>query len=69
MLSLAVMILSVSIIKGFKTEIKDKVRGYLGDVRVYTENYNNSFDSTPFHLSQNTEELIKEAVNLLVKSR
>lgn len=64
MLSLAVMILSVSIIKGFKTEIKDKVRGYLGDVRVYTENYNNSFESTPFYPNQNTEDLLKNSKSI-----
>jgi lipoprotein-releasing system permease protein len=33
MLSLAVMMLSIGIIKGFKTEIQDKIRGYIGDIR------------------------------------
>lgn len=48
MLSLAVMMLSVAIIKGFKTEIKDKVRGYIGDVRIFKFDLNNSFELSPF---------------------
>lgn len=48
MLSLAVMMLSVAIIKGFKTEIQEKVRGYIGDVRIFKYGLNNSFELTPF---------------------
>lgn len=48
MLSLAVMMLSVAIIKGFKTEIQEKVRGYIGDVRIFNFDLNNSFEQTPF---------------------
>jgi lipoprotein-releasing system permease protein len=48
MLSLAVMILSVAIINGFKTEIQEKVRGYIGDVRIFKFDLNNSFELTPF---------------------
>ena len=48
MLSLAVMMLSIGIIKGFKTEIQDKVRGYIGDIRVFKYDLNNSFELSPF---------------------
>lgn len=48
MLSLAVMILSVSIIKGFKTEIQDKVRGFIGDIQIYRFDLNGSFEKSPF---------------------
>jgi len=48
MLSLAVMMLSIAIIKGFKTEIQGKVRGYVGDVRIFKLDLNNSFELTPF---------------------
>lgn len=48
MLSLAVMMLSVAIIKGFKSEIQEKVRGYIGDVRIFKFDLNNSFEQTPF---------------------
>lgn len=48
MLSLAVMILSVAIITGFKTEIQDKVRGFVGDIQVYRYDLNGSFEKAPF---------------------
>ncbi len=48
MLSLSVMILSVSIIKGFKTEIQDKVRGFIGDIQIYRFDLNGSFEKSPF---------------------
>jgi len=48
MLSLTVMMLSVAIIKGFKTEIQEKVRGYIGDIRIFKFDLNNSFELTPF---------------------
>lgn len=54
MLSLAVMMLSVAIIKGFKTEIQEKVRGYVGDVRIFKLDLNNSFELTPFIPSAKT---------------
>lgn len=48
MLSLAVMILSIAIIKGFKTEIQDKVRGFVGDIQIYRFDLNGSFEKSPF---------------------
>lgn len=48
MLSLAVMILSVAIIKGFKTEVQDKVRGFIGDIQIYRYDLNGSFEKSPF---------------------
>lgn len=64
MLSLAAMILSVAVIKGFKTEIKEKVRGYLGDVRIYSHNMNNSFESSPFVPDNKTLALINNHPNV-----
>ncbi|PST81910.1 ABC transporter permease [Pedobacter yulinensis] len=48
MLSLAVMILSVSVIKGFKTEIREKVRGYIGDIQIFKYDMNGSYENSPF---------------------
>ena len=59
MLSLAVMILSIAIIKGFKTEIQDKVRGYLGDVQITRYDLNNSFEHSPFIFDSKTEKQLK----------
>lgn len=60
MLSLAVMMLSVAIIKGFKTEIQEKVRGYIGDVRIFKYGLNNSFELTPFVPGKGTLEKLKQ---------
>lgn len=59
MLSLAVMILSIAIIKGFKTEIKDKVRGFIGDVQIYRFDLNGSFEKTPFVPNDTTLSYLK----------
>ncbi|RZK55239.1 MAG: ABC transporter permease [Pedobacter sp.] len=60
MLSLAVMILSVAIIKGFKTEIQDKVRGFIGDVQIYRYDLNGSFEKSPFVPNDTTINYLKQ---------
>jgi len=47
MLGLGVMILSVAIVKGFKHEIREKVRGFAGDIRVIKFDLNSSYESSP----------------------
>lgn len=65
MLSLAVMMLSVAIIKGFKTEIQEKVRGFVGDVRIFKLDLNNSFELTPFVPSSKTISDLRKNKNIL----
>ncbi|RZK80905.1 MAG: ABC transporter permease [Pedobacter sp.] len=60
MLSLAVMMLSIAIIKGFKTEIREKVRGYIGDIRIFKYDLNNSFELSPFVPSAETINNLKK---------
>ena len=50
MLGLGVMILSVAIVKGFKSEIREKVRGFNGDIQFVKYDLNSSFENSPFHL-------------------
>lgn len=64
MLSLAVMILSVAIIKGFKTEIKDKVRGFIGDIQIYRFDLNGSFEKSPFVPNDTTLKHLKDNPHL-----
>lgn len=64
MLSLAVMMLSVAIIKGFKTEIQEKVRGYIGDVRIFKYGLNNSFELAPFVPEKETLVKLKNNPNV-----
>ncbi|RZK48401.1 MAG: ABC transporter permease [Pedobacter sp.] len=59
MLSLAAMILSVGIIKGFKSEIQSKVRGFMGDVQIYRYDLNGSFEKAPFIPNPETLNFLK----------
>ena len=53
-LSLAVMILSLAIVKGFKNEIVEKVRGFSGDVQIVKYDLNASYENSPFAMSPAT---------------
>ena len=46
-LSLAIMILSVAILFGFKKEIKDKLAGFSSHIQISNLDSNNSYESTP----------------------
>src|ERR1700712_4362056 len=48
MLSLSVMIISLAIIRGFKNEIREKVRGFDGDIKVVKYDLNGSYENSPF---------------------
>jgi lipoprotein-releasing system permease protein len=48
MLGLGVMILSLAIVRGFKQEIKDKVRGFNGDIKVINYDLNSSLENSSF---------------------
>jgi len=48
MLGLGVMILSLAVVKGFKREIREKIRGFDGDMKVIKYDLNTSFENTPF---------------------
>ncbi len=48
MLGLGVMILSLAIVKGFKNEIREKVRGFSGDIQIVKYDLNASYENSPF---------------------
>ncbi|MFD0792853.1 ABC transporter permease [Mucilaginibacter litoreus] len=48
MLGLGVMILSVAVIKGFKQEIREKVRGFSGDIQIVKTDNNESYERSAF---------------------
>lgn len=50
MLGLGVMILSVAVIRGFKQEIKQKLRGFAGDILVQKFDNNYSDQNSPFNI-------------------
>lgn len=49
-LGIAVMILTVSIVTGFKNEIKSKAIGFSGDVVISAYTNNNSFEQEPLSM-------------------
>jgi len=60
MLGLAVMILAIAILKGFKGSIIEKERGFNGDITIYKHNLNNSYESSPFSIRTDSLLLIKK---------
>ncbi|MDF2431235.1 MAG: lipoprotein-releasing system permease protein [Mucilaginibacter sp.] len=61
MLGLGVMILSLAIVRGFKQEIREKVRGFSGDLQVVKIDLNNSYENSPF---QADPDFVKKAQRL-----
>jgi len=53
MLGLGVMILSLAIVRGFKREIREKIRGFSGDIQVVKLDLNNSNENSPFPADAN----------------
>ncbi len=48
MLGLGVMILSLAVVRGFKQEIREKMRGFAGDIQVVRYDLNESYENSPF---------------------
>lgn len=59
MLGLGVMILSVAIVRGFKQEITEKVRGFDGDIKVVKYDLNNSYENSAFKTDDTVERAVK----------
>jgi lipoprotein-releasing system permease protein len=64
MLGLGVMILSVAIVKGFKQEIRERVRGFSGDIQVIKFDNNNSYENSPFSNDQQFISHAKKSFNI-----
>lgn len=60
MLGLGVMILSLAVVRGFKREIREKVRGFDGDMKVIKYDLNTSFENSPFVRDTLFEQKIKK---------
>lgn len=59
MLGLAVMILSAAIVKGFKAEIREKIRGFSGDIIITKYDLNASYENSPFIINPKTLQQFK----------
>ncbi|WP_437918608.1 ABC transporter permease [Sphingobacterium sp. LRF_L2] len=59
-LAISAIILSVAILKGFKTEIIEKQRGFFGDIVITKNDLNASYENTPIALSESELKAIKQ---------
>lgn len=64
MLSVAVMLLSLSVMRGFKSIIREKIRGFSGDIIVLKYDLNASLESSPFTIGADTLKKIMARPNL-----
>lgn len=53
------MILAVAVVKGFKTEIREKIRGFSGDIILMKYDLNSSYENTPFSVNADTLRKVK----------
>jgi lipoprotein-releasing system permease protein len=65
MLGLSVMILALAIVKGFKREITEKIRGFAGDIQITKFDNNFSYENSPFMID--TGFVSKVKANPLIK--
>ncbi|EOR94803.1 ABC transporter, permease protein [Arcticibacter svalbardensis MN12-7] len=63
-LGLAVMILSVAVVKGFKSEIREKVRGFSGDIIVMKYDLNASYENSPFIIKADSLQIMGKVPNV-----
>ncbi len=59
-LGLAVMILSVAIVTGFKNEVRSKVIGFGAHIQITNFDSNNSFETAPINRNQVSNALLKQ---------
>lgn len=64
-LGLAIMILSVGVLRGFKQEVIAKQRGFVGDITVFKFDLNTSYDNTPFVLSDSSKLAIENSEGII----
>ncbi len=59
-LSLAVMLISTSLVNGFRATISDKVYGFWGHINIAKQSLRNSFDDIPIQVDTVFEQQVKE---------
>ncbi|MBS1647984.1 MAG: ABC transporter permease [Bacteroidetes bacterium] len=64
-LGVCVMVLTISVITGFKNQIKSKAIGFSGDIMIQAYSNNNSLEQEPITLNKETIRKIKANANVL----
>lgn len=59
-LGVATMIISISIVFGFQSEIKDKIAGFEGHIQISNFDYNDSYEKSPIVLGSELVQKIKD---------
>ncbi|UIR57911.1 ABC transporter permease [Sphingobacterium sp. SRCM116780] len=63
-LAIAAIILSVAVLRGFKSEITGKQRGFFGDVMVLRYDLNNAYENSPISLDTTQLNKLKKQSNV-----
>ncbi|HNV99511.1 MAG TPA: hypothetical protein PKL06_09095, partial [Chitinophagales bacterium] len=58
-LSLAVMLISTSLVNGFRATISDKVYGFWGHINISRQSLRNSFDDMPIQEDTSFEQAVE----------
>ncbi|TYP96687.1 lipoprotein-releasing system permease protein [Sphingobacterium allocomposti] len=64
-LAISAIILSVAILKGFKTEIIEKQRGFFGDIIITKNDLNASYENLPISLSSDDFNRLSEVPSIM----
>ncbi|MES2559843.1 MAG: ABC transporter permease [Bacteroidota bacterium] len=59
-LSIAVMIISIAIVKGYQSEIRSKIIGFSTHIQISSLDMNNSFETTPIYRDTVLEKLLQQ---------
>lgn len=63
-LSIAVMLIAISVLSGFKNSVKDKIVGFGSHIQILPFASNGNFSDTPIHISKQTLQLLSIDKNI-----
>ncbi len=63
-LSIAVMLISVSVLSGFKSAVKEKIVGFGSHIQIVPYSINNTFDDNPIYIDNATQNTISKNKNI-----
>ena len=63
-LSIAVMLISVSVLSGFKSAVKEKIVGFGSHIQIVPYSINNTFDDNPIYIDNATQITISKNKNI-----
>lgn len=58
-ISVAVMLISVAVVQGYKLQITNKITGFSNHIQISRLDFNNSFETNPIYRDAKTEQTIK----------